>query len=118
MADTHETKTPVYAYVTISSTRLERLIDFYTRLKRLEVTFRGGRLRSRLKATSHSPLGSPFNASPTSPKQWCTWAFTWQTSTWPGLRCSDSAVGWATTMRRLDQFGVMHAIPTPTCSVL
>jgi predicted enzyme related to lactoylglutathione lyase len=42
VADPQETKTPVLAYVTISSTEPERLIDFYTRLMRLGVTFEEG----------------------------------------------------------------------------
>jgi predicted enzyme related to lactoylglutathione lyase len=42
VADTPETKTPVLAYVTISSTEPKRLIDFYTRLMRLAVTFDAG----------------------------------------------------------------------------
>jgi hypothetical protein len=35
-------KDPVLAYVTISSTEPERLIDFYTRLMRLAVTVEAG----------------------------------------------------------------------------
>jgi predicted enzyme related to lactoylglutathione lyase len=42
VSDTQETTTPALAYVTISSTQPERLIDFYTRLLRLEVTFEAG----------------------------------------------------------------------------
>jgi predicted enzyme related to lactoylglutathione lyase len=42
VADMQQTTTPVLAYVTISSAEPERLIDFYTRLMRLEVTFEAG----------------------------------------------------------------------------
>jgi predicted enzyme related to lactoylglutathione lyase len=42
VADRQETKPPALAYVTISSSGPERLIDFYTRLMRLGVTFEAG----------------------------------------------------------------------------
>jgi predicted enzyme related to lactoylglutathione lyase len=42
VADAQESKIPALAYVTISSTQPERLIAFYTRLMRLEVTFEAG----------------------------------------------------------------------------
>jgi predicted enzyme related to lactoylglutathione lyase len=42
VADAPEPKSPVLAYVTISSKEPERLIDFYTRLMRQRVTFEAG----------------------------------------------------------------------------
>lgn len=56
---TDETKTPVLAYVTISSTDPERLIDFYTRLMRLQVTFEAGAFTVAASETA-SPVHLAF----------------------------------------------------------